>query len=64
MGPGYEGPDLSKIAVTGGLFDGMAFGMPFSQTYLSGIDNTCPPVVMSDPKSRTGEQDKKRISEL
>jgi hypothetical protein len=64
MGPVYEGPNLSKIAVTGGLFNEMGFGTFFLKASLSCIDSICPPVVMSDPKSRTGEQDKKQMCEL
>ena len=61
MLPEYQGPNLRKVAVTSDIFEGMKFGessRPFGPPKHT-IDSG--KVVMSDPKSRTGDQDKKEL---
>ncbi|KAG6910034.1 DNA ligase (ATP) [Tephrocybe rancida] len=48
MLPEYQGPKLKSLKVTSQLFNGLKFDE----------------VVMSDPKSRTGDQDKKELMKL
>ncbi|KXN86594.1 DNA ligase 4 [Leucoagaricus sp. SymC.cos] len=52
--PQYQGPNLKDVSVQSDVFDGMKFGGPFCNSS----------VVVSDPKSRTGNLDRKELMKL
>ncbi|KAG6866564.1 hypothetical protein C0991_002049 [Blastosporella zonata] len=65
MLPEYQGPKLRGLEVASRLFNGLKFGSSIARFLVVGF--TYPrnrEVVMSDPKSRTGDQDKKELMKL
>ena len=62
--PEYQGPKLKGVRVETDIFEGMKFGETFFPSHLKAFRFSILSVVMSDPKSRTGEQDKKNLMTL
>ncbi|KAF8202540.1 DNA ligase IV [Pholiota molesta] len=66
--PQYQGPKMNGVTVETDIFEGMKFGS-YSVSYLESRETVLMykwviAVVMSDPKSRTGEEDRKTLSKL
>lgn len=63
MLPEYKGTNLKDVKVDTGLFEGMKFSM---SVLLVMLPHYMPFVIVvaSDPRSRTGEDDKKELLKL
>jgi hypothetical protein len=62
--PEYHGPNLKGVRVETDIFEGMKFGRNWFLFHFIILTLSLSIVVMSDPKSRTGEQDKKDLMTL
>jgi hypothetical protein len=62
MGSAYSGVKVSREEVISSLFKGITFGMRFAvANVFAAFDNVYMKVIMSDPKSRTGMEDKAEL---